>query len=198
MKFALAALIGAASAADCDCIGVAAVVADATTACDAAGDGTVDYTADTAGEFGTFLQDTACNYYDDAAGALGTGTDYGATYGNDCANWDNTMTWCDEDHADYVDEDWCDAGYAWCYADATTCTSDLGGTATAYFANTDFSGAIWVDCSSGHESFMDSMGIGMTLFLLLIFPIGVPVLLVKKMKFTAGPGWFDGATGDAL
>jgi hypothetical protein len=29
----------------------------------------------------------------------------------------------------------------------------------------------------------------MTFFLLLIFPIGVPVLLVKAMKFEAGPGW---------
>merc|ERR1719198_65242 len=202
MKFALAALIGAASAAEmtdeCTCIGVANVVADSDASCDAAADGTVDYTADGTGQFGTFLQDTACNYYDSDAGALGTGTDYGATYGDSCANWDSTMAWCDASDASYVDEDWCDVGYAWCYVDATTCTTDLGGEATEYFADTDYSGAVWYDCTTGSGSFMGSVGVGMTLFLLLIFPIGVPVLLVKAMKFEMGPGWFDGATGNEL
>lgn len=182
MKFALAALIGAASAAECDCIGVDAVKADA----DA-----VTYTADTAGEFATFLQDTANNYYNSDTAALETGTDYGATYGDSCANWDAEQTWCDG-----ADDEWCEWGYAWCYVDPDTCTTDLGGEVTEYFDGTDYSGATWYDCSEGYGSFSGYMGdnIGMTLFLLLIFPIGVPVLMVKAMKFTAGPGWTDGTT----
>ena len=179
MKFAVAAaLIGATAAAGCDCIGVDAVVSDAD-----ADSGTIS--ASSTGEFPTFLQDSTINNYDADLPGYGNGYDYGATYGDKCANWDYGQDWCTG-----VDEDWCDLGYAWCYTAIGACAD---AEVTSNFANTDYSLIEWAECDPGYESMIDEVGLGMFLFLLVIFPIGVPVLLVKKMKFTKGMGWYDGA-----
>merc|ERR1719329_418732 len=155
MKFVLASLLGAAAAADCDCLGVANVVTTSSTEMDT--DGTTPlYTTGATGEFPGFL----------------TTNGYAADYGDSCQNWDKDELYCDSTDASYVDEDWCDDGYAWCYVKVGACDD---ATATSYFAGTDFSDAEWYDCSSGYGSFGGWMGdnLGMTFFLLLIFPIGV-------------------------